>query len=369
MTGRAVGRARLGRDRHPGPVGQVLRREQGLRRVVVANRGVVGVAQLRREAEQPLEKLRRPLEGAGRDHGTAPARGAVARGGDGGGLVAPDHALHRLLDRNRGARIVDRPVQHRRRGAALVRVVRQLDLDVEALEGGRHPEPVRGQHLRERPSFLHQLPGGQREAVLQVLDEQRERVVADVRLVPPKSKPPLVQQLQLEILGRDEARLLEHVAEEADHLGLRPPAWYGSVVIQVDTSSCRPAAPLVVTLREIVVGDRHPGQQVLDLRGGVERGLRVERRRRRGHLARIDHGRSVVAARRRRCCRCRPGRWAHRDFRSRRRRPRRRRRAPSSANGAGSFGSRGSVSLRGLLQSAGCNISERHPPVPSKKSA
>ena len=25
-------------------------------------------------------------------------------------------------------------------------------------------------------------------------------------------------------------------------------AWYGSVVIQVDTSSCRPAAPLVVTL-------------------------------------------------------------------------------------------------------------------------
>src|SRR6185295_7012891 len=53
--GRAVRRARLGRDRDPGPVGDVVRREVGLGRVVVADGRVRRVAQLRGEAEEALE--------------------------------------------------------------------------------------------------------------------------------------------------------------------------------------------------------------------------------------------------------------------------------------------------------------------------
>src|SRR6185295_13974948 len=55
---RAVGGAGLRGDRHPCPVGDVVGREVRLRRVVVADRGVGGVAQLRREPEQALEQHR-----------------------------------------------------------------------------------------------------------------------------------------------------------------------------------------------------------------------------------------------------------------------------------------------------------------------
>src|SRR4029077_17434636 len=120
------------------------------------------------------------------------------------------------------AAVVDRPREllRGRRAERAERerlVVRHLDLQVDHFQARGHHVPLRGQRLEERVPFLHQLPRGHRELVLEILYEPGVRIVPyGGRAEGAEIEAAVLKKLILEIDGRRETDLLERIPEEKD---------------------------------------------------------------------------------------------------------------------------------------------------------